>query len=243
MNLIIDIGNSLTKVAIFNNNELIDLKIFEDLMVCDIEFVLRNYPETKNCIVSVTGSFEKNLQQYLKNTFPNLIELSGFTPLPFINNYETKQTQGSDRIAGVAGSQLQFPKSNVLIIDAGTAITYDFIDKNGNYLGGNIAPGLEMRFKALNSFTKKLPLLKKIDNFELLGNNTQQAIISGVQNGIIFEIEGYISTLQKKYTEVKVIITGGDADFLAGKIKSAIFVNKNIVLSGLNQILDYNTIE
>ena len=243
MNLVIDIGNSRTKVAIFNNNELVELKVFEDLLVCDIEFVLRNYPDTRNCIVSVTGTFEENLQQYLKNTFPNLVELTGFTPLPFINNYETKQTQGSDRIAGVAGSQKQFPKLNVLIIDAGTAITFDFIDKNGNYLGGNISPGLEIRFKALNSFTQKLPLLKKNDNFELLGNNTQQAIISGVQNGIIFEIEGCISALQNKYKEVKVIITGGDADFLAGKLKSTIFVNKNIVLSGLNRILDYNTLE
>jgi len=243
MNLIIDVGNTRTKVAIFNNNELIELKVFDDPLVCDLEFVLRNYPDTKNCIVSVTGLIDKNIQQYLKNTFPNIVELTGFTALPFANNYETKQTQGPDRIAGIAGAQQQFPKSNVLLIDAGTAINYDYIDFEGNYWGGNISAGIEMRFKALNSYTQKLPLLSKENNFELLGINTQQAIISGVQNGVIFEVEGYIAALQNKYTELKVIITGGDADFLAGKLKSPIFVNKNIVLFGLNRILDYNVLE
>jgi type III pantothenate kinase len=240
MNLILDIGNTRTKVALYNCGEIETLKIFDNIMICDIEFMLRGSQNTNNCIVSVTGNFDEHLKKYLQNTFPNLIELNGFTPLPFINQYESKQTQGPDRIASVAGAYSIFPKCNILIIDAGTAITYDFIDSDGNYLGGNISPGIETRFKALNTFTKKLPLLNSDKNFSLIGKNTEQAIINGVQNGAIFEIDGYIDTLNNNYSNLRIIMTGGDAEFLSNKLKNTIFVDANLVLNGLNRILEYN---
>ena len=240
MNLIFDIGNTRVKAAVFDKNELLESKTIVDMQICDIEFIMRNFSLVKNCIVSSTGHLESNLAKYLQNTFPQLIELSGNTPLPFKNNYESKATQGPDRIAAIAGAQMQFPGLNVLVVDAGTAITFDFIDKYGNYNGGNISPGLEIRFKALHNFTDKLPLLQRTNEFELLGQNTAEAIISGVQNGIIFEIEQYIVTLKQQYSSLQTIITGGDADFLANKLKSTIFADSNLVLKGLNRILNYN---
>jgi type III pantothenate kinase len=242
MNLAIDIGNTRTKVGIFDNNELIDTKIFDEIFVCDIEFVLQNYTEVNHCIVSSVGELSPDIADYLENTFPGLIILSGKIPLPFVNEYESKQTQGPDRIAAIAGAQFLFPNSNSLVIDAGTAIKYDFIDSKGVYKGGNISPGLELRFKALHNFTEKLPLLNKEDTTGLLGRNTKEAIVSGVQQGIIFEMEGYVNRIQHEYPGLTIIITGGDADFFANQLKKTIFVNSNLVLIGLNRILEYNVI-
>ena len=242
MNLILDIGNTRAKVAVFEYDQLIEQKIFNDLLVCDIELFLHKYSTVKSCIMADTGKVDDKVVQFLNSAFQKFIQLNDTTSLPFKNNYETKSTQGSDRIAAVAGAQLIFPDSNVLVIDTGTAITYDFIDTAGNYRGGNISPGLETRFKALHTFTEKLPLLSQSENFDLLANNTQQAIISGVINGVIFEIEGYISRLSIDFPEMKTIITGGDAEFLANKLKRTIFVHSNLVLKGLNRILEYNAV-
>jgi type III pantothenate kinase len=243
MNLAIDIGNTRTKTGIFDNNELIDAKVFNEVFVCDIEFVLQNFPKVDRCIVSATGEMSPDIAGYLENTFPGSIILSGNSPLPFVNEYESKQSQGPDRIAAIAGAQFLFPGSNSLVIDAGTAITFDFIDSNGVYKGGNISPGLELRFKALHNFTEKLPLLSKEDSTGSLAKNSKEAIISGVQNGIMYEIEGYINMLQLAFPDLTIIITGGDADFFANKLKKTIFVNSNLVLIGLNRILEYNVIK
>lgn len=240
MNLIIDIGNTRIKVAIFDNNTIAELKIFDVLKLSDIEALLYKFPEIDKCIFSCVGEKEESLVGSLKNNVSAFIELTGNIPLPFNNKYESKATQGSDRIAAIAGAQVIFPDSNVLIIDAGTTITFDFIDASGTYKGGNISPGVDARFKSLHTFTKKLPLLSKKEIKNLWGINTNQAIESGVQNGIVFEIGGYIELLQKYYKNLKTIITGGDAEFLANKIKSIIFAESNLVLIGLNRILEYN---
>jgi type III pantothenate kinase len=240
MNLVLDIGNTSAKAAIFDNDKIVGTKTFDEPLVCDIEFLLRNYPLTINCILSVVGKIDKSLYQYLNNTFPGLIELKGTTPLPFVNNYKSKETQGADRIATVAGATVVFPNADVLVIDAGTAIKFDFIDSSANYHGGNISPGIEMRFKALHTFTEKLPLLNKSNTEKLLGDNTEDAIICGIMNAVVFETEGYINALKKDYPNLKTIITGGDSMFLADKIKSPIFAGQNLVLTGLNRILQYN---
>ncbi len=242
MNIIFDIGNTRTKVAVFENGKIIENKIFTDIQICDVELVLRQHLSIKNCIISCTGKLENELFGFLQSNFNNLIQLSGESKLPFNNNYESKNTQGADRIAAVAGAQVIYPNSDVLIIDAGTALTFDFIDAEGNYKGGSISVGIQSRFKALHNFTSKLPLLSQSENFSLLANNTQQAIISGVQNGVIFEIDSYINQLKIYYPQLKTIITGGDADFLANKLKNIIFVDLNLVLKGLNRILEYNAV-
>ncbi len=240
MNLVIDIGNTRTKVAIFDKGKIVELKIFDDLNPGDIEALTQLYKEIENCILSSVGKTNESLTDYLQYILPVFIELTGDTPLPFINQYESKTTQGTDRIAAIAGAQIVFPASEVLVIDAGTMITFDFIDKSGIYKGGNISPGLDTRFKALNTFSENLPLLSRKDIKNFLGKNTNQAIESGVQNGIIYEIEGYITSMKKEYDNLKTILTGGDAEFFANKTKNSIFVEENLVLIGLNSILEYN---
>jgi len=240
MNLVIDIGNTRSKVAIFSNKKIVEQWTFDELKVSDIEKLLQIFPETDKCILSNVGKVNPEIILFIQKAIPEFIELSSNTPLPFTNLYESKSTQGSDRIAAIAGARVIFNNSDVLIIDAGTTITYDFINSSGEYNGGNISPGIDMRFKALHMFTQKLPLLNKKENNFFLGKNTNQAIESGVMNGIICEIEGYITTLQKEFKKLKVVITGGDCEFLAGKFKNIIFAELNLVMIGLNSILECN---
>jgi type III pantothenate kinase len=240
LNLTIDIGNTRTKVAVFSENKITEQRVFDKLSVKNIKEILTSFPAIDKCILSKVGKFELSVVDYLKNAIPIFIELTGDTPLPFHNQYESRTTQGSDRIAAIAGARVILPNNNVLVIDAGTTIKYDFIDASGVYKGGNISPGIDTRFKALHTFTRKLPLLNRTDIDNLLGKNTNQAIVSGVVNGIIFEIEGYIISLQKKFENLKMVLTGGDSEFLAGKFKSIIFAESNLVAVGLNSILEHN---
>ncbi|HKL32104.1 MAG TPA: type III pantothenate kinase, partial [Tangfeifania sp.] len=161
-------------------------------------------------------------------------------PLPIENLYQTKDTLGKDRIAAVVGAFDLYPNTNVLVIDAGTAITFDIINEQGQYLGGNISPGLEMRFKALNKFTGRLPLVRKNDFDNLYGRTTEEAILAGVQHGIVFETDKAIETFKEFYNNLKVIITGGDAIFFDKKLKNSFFVHFNLTALGLNRILEHN---
>jgi type III pantothenate kinase len=240
MNLVIDIGNTRSKVAIFHNYEVVALKIEEKLSEEIIAQVIYDYPQIKRCISSSVTEPQDEFAVFLgKQGLPVLI-LDANTPLPFVNNYQTKETLGKDRIAAIAGACKLYPKKDVLVIDAGTAITFDLKNKNEEYLGGNISPGLEMRFKALHHFTSKLPLLKSKESKSFLGTSTNEAIVAGVQNGLIFEIEGYIGRLKNNYPDLIVLLIGGDAQFFDNKLKNPIFVVSNLVLTGLNAILEYN---
>ncbi|HKR04893.1 MAG TPA: type III pantothenate kinase [Bacteroidia bacterium] len=239
MNLIIDIGNTLTKLAIFNNDKLIEQWTEDN----DTGKTSHANPgknlDISNVILStVTENNPLPPQTNKEKSFTIILDHS--TPLPIKNKYKTPQTLGNDRLANAVGATLFFPKKNVLIIDLGTCIKYDFIDKRKNYPGGAISPGFEMRFKALKHYTAKLPLIKPSKKFSLTGNSTEQSILSGVQNGIIFEINGAIEQYKKKYDELKVILTGGDHAFFADHLKSSIFAAPNLTVQGLNEILNYN---
>jgi type III pantothenate kinase len=159
--------------------------------------------------------------------------------LPFRIEYETPETLGADRIAAVAGAFRIYPSEEVLIIDAGTAITFDFLSAS-QYKGGNISPGIAMRFRALNTFTDKLPLLSPTEEFHNPGRNTADAITAGVITGVIYEINEYIRTFEKKHADVKIILTGGDSGFLKEKIAGNVTYSPDIVTDGLNYILEYN---
>ncbi len=156
------------------------------------------------------------------------------------NCYKTPETLGKDRIAAAVGGFDLYPDTNLLIIDAGTAITYDIVNDKHQFLGGNISPGIEMRFKALHQFTGKLPLVKQQNFGKLYGTSTEEAIRAGVQNGVVFEIDKAIDTFKEFYKNLKVIITGGDAEFFDKKLKNSFFVNFNLTALGLNRILEYN---
>ncbi|SFD14857.1 type III pantothenate kinase [Algibacter pectinivorans] len=243
MNLIIDVGNSYVKLAVFKDSELLEkrvvlLKAVED----EIDVLAKHYLDLDNVIISSVGNLDKLTIKSISKRF-NVLFLDSNTKLPFKNLYSTPKTLGVDRIALVSGSIKQFSEKNVLIIDAGTCVTYDFINSNNEYLGGAISPGINMRYKALNNFTAKLPLLDKEMPKNIIGNSTEASIHSGVVFGFLKEIEGVIKCYKMKYSDLTVILTGGDAKFLSKQLKSSIFANPNFLLEGLDYILQFNSNE
>jgi type III pantothenate kinase len=238
MNLIIDIGNSGTKFAIFDRKEMITLFRSKEFSCEKLEKKLSPYIIGKAIISSVRNTPEY-IFDLLTVNIPEVHILNHKSRLPFKIDYETPETLGTDRIAAAAGAFNLFPASEVLIIDAGTAITFDFLSA-GVYKGGNISPGLTMRFKALNKFTGRLPLVSPTDNYTFPGRNTIDAITAGVITGVTYEINEYIRTFEKKHIEFKIILTGGDSGYLKDKINYQLTYMPDIVIDGLNYILEYN---
>jgi type III pantothenate kinase len=194
----------------------------------------------ENCIISSVNQDAETISQLIGPFISNVFVLDHQLPVPLLNEYETPQTLGKDRLAAVAGASATHPDKDCLVIDMGTCITYDCIRADRHYLGGSISPGLRMRFKALHTFTARLPLLEPAADARLIGKNTHDAILSGVINGIVAEIEGIISKYQTIFPKIDVIFCGGDANFFESKIKQRIFVIPELVLIGLNRILEHN---
>ena len=241
MNLVVDIGNSLIKSTVFTDNTIMEVRHSATGDSTAIKILLKDYPNISYCILSETGKSDFLLKKFLKDHLPYFLELEEMTPLPLVNLYETKETLGKDRIAGAVGANEQFPGTSVLIIDAGTAITFDFVNDKNQYLGGSISPGLTMRYQSLNEFTDKLPLLSSVDaGFKNPASHTNEAIHSGVISGILHEIVGVINDYKGLYPTLKVVLTGGDALFFEKRLKSSIFVDLNLIAKGLNKILKFN---
>ncbi|MDG5490194.1 type III pantothenate kinase [Psychroserpens sp. SPM9] len=241
MNLIVDVGNTYVKFAVYKQGKLKEkvvgeLKDFESIA----HDVLKTFPSIDRAIVSSVGKLKKTQLNILEDRL-DVVELSHNLQLPFKNLYTTPQTLGVDRIALVSASVEQFPDHNVLIIDAGTCITYDFINTKNEYLGGAISPGIRLRYRTLNNLTANLPLLDTKMPQDILGDSTQNAIHSGVVFGVLKEIDGVIDDYVKNYTDLTVILTGGDTKFLSNQLKNSIFANSNFLLEGLNFILEYNS--
>ncbi|SEA36781.1 type III pantothenate kinase [Bizionia paragorgiae] len=241
MNLIVDIGNTQTKLAVFEGGKILfRVQVESENIFKKIKEIQKKFKNISKAIVSSVGKTDLNDFESLKKDLDLLI-LDHETPLPFKNLYRTPKTLGIDRIALVCASVEKYPNKNVLIIDAGTCITYDFINANNEYLGGAISPGLRMRYKAMYNQTAKLPLLLPESSNSLIGDATDQAIHSGAYNGVVFEIDGFIEAYRKKNNDLTVILTGGDAKMLSKQLKSSIFANSNFLLEGLNFILQFNT--
>ena len=247
MNLVIDIGNTLTKLAIFQDDEMVHKEVTEECTVDTLKKLCTSFPELKKAILSTVKKKEPALTNHLQKIFEYFVDLDHNTPLPVANNYDTPVTLGYDRMAAVVGANTIFPNSNVLIIDIGSAITFDFIDFENNYQGGNISPGLNMRFRALHEFTSNLPLVslsayqrKPSEQDPGIGKNTSDAIRKGVQNGIVNEIDGFIDQMKSEYEDLKIVVTGGDSNFFDNSLKNSIFVDLNLILKGLNRILEHN---
>lgn len=239
MNLIIDIGNTQFKVCVFKNSEIIYHQYITLISYDFISNLVKKY-SIKEIIYSDTRGVNK--EEFLNKIPDNLkiIELTHKTPLPIKLDYTTPETLGKDRIAGAVAIAMLFEGCASLVIDIGTAITIDFINENGVFKGGVISPGPETRFKSLHDNTGKLPLINPSKNVEILGNSTKKAIQSGVQNGILYEINGYISRFKEQYPELKVIITGGYAFLFEKNINYPIFADSFLIPKGLNRILIYN---
>ena len=242
MKLVIDIGNTNAKIAIFNNDDIADFKVIENITPDSISLFLNKYPEIQSAILSSVSEFDRKIINLLE-TYASVIELTHNTPLPFKNKYNTTKTLGKDRLAIASAASTIYPEENVLVIDAGTCVTYDMINNKGEYLGGAISPGLNMRLKALNTFTDGLPLVdlpNDVNEIELIGNTTNSSILSGVIIGLTSEMENVINQYESRFPTLKTIISGGDYKYFEKLAKSNIFASPNIVIHGLKKILDFN---
>lgn len=237
MNLIIDIGNNSAKFFLFQGEQIILHTRKENSSFDVIDEWNRLYDIDKVIVSSVITESQSLLDEISKLQCP-VIRFNKSTPLPLEVNYRTPGTLGSDRIAAAVGAWGEAPGRNILVIDAGSAITIDFVSKDGKYNGGNIAPGIKMRLRALHEYTDRLPMVEKEGDIPTIGYDTETAIRSGVINGVCHEIEGYINEFKQKYCDVLVFLTGGDEKPLKNRIKSCIFADKYLVAKGLNRILN-----
>jgi type III pantothenate kinase len=240
MNLVIDIGNTRTKYGLFERDKLIKKIIQEKFSVKLISGIQKRFGRVDHVIISDVSSVTKKNFSF-KGAHHSIL-ISDRTRLPFVNKYASPATLGSDRISLIAGAIKYFPGKNVFVISAGTCVTYDFVNRKKEYLGGSISPGLQMRLNALNHYTSQLPLLKPKKMDMLTGRTTADSIHSGVINGITYEMDGFINSYKKKYHEVQVILTGGDAPWFAKRLKNSIFASTDLTLIGLNEILKHNAL-
>ena len=233
MIIVVDVGNTRVKVAVYDQNTWknfyqTSLKEFRPL----IEKITENIEQKIAIVLSSVGKFNEYQLRWLA-TKGDLQIISAQSSLPFVNKYDTPHTLGADRVALAAGLALEFPAQNKLVIDCGTCITYDFVNAQNEYLGGAISPGLQLRYKSLHDYTAQLPLLSLSDEHALVGTSTAQSIHSGVINGTVFEIDGVIDAYKAQFHNLTVVLTGGDAIFLAKSIKNSIFVRSNFLLESL----------
>ncbi|MFN8239247.1 MAG: type III pantothenate kinase [Bacteroidales bacterium] len=238
MNLVVDIGNSNIKLAMYRGAGLVFLERFTDSQLIEMDQLLSEY-QASRAIISSVRSIPEGFRKLIESRVATVHYLSENTLLPFRVSYKTPETLGRDRIAAVAGGFSRFPDSDVLVIDAGTAITFEFLSA-GSYLGGNISPGIRMRFRALNAFTGSLPLVEPSEEYSSPGLSTTDAIRAGVINGVVYEINEYIRTFKNNYKNLRIILTGGDGHFLEGKIEPECLHVPELVTDGLNFILEYN---
>ncbi len=242
MNLVLDLGNTACKLAVFQADEIADVQIVDRkgvTTVVDELFLEFNIQQ-----VIVGSVIDDALGQFLSSKGAKLcFALNHHTPIPIIHHYKTPETLGMDRLANVIGASGRFPNESVLVVDVGTCIKLDLVNGNGVYEGGTIAPGLKMKFKALNAFTDKLPLIDYSSNAEFIGSSTTISIVSGVVNGTLAEIDGMINRFETLYPNLKVVFTGGDGDLFYDKgfsRKNSIFADRWLTLRGLNKVLNFN---
>lgn len=239
MLLAIDVGNTRIKAAVFEKHTILFQEVFlKETAEKKIKNIFENFSGIQKTVFSSVGKLDETVVNLLQK-LSELHIISSETPFPFINKYSTPKTLGVDRMVLASGATLLYPKQNRLVIDAGTCITYDFITDNNEYLGGAISPGFRLRYEALHNYTAKLPLLTLTTPEGYIGNSTATSIHSGVVNGILQEIDGFINRYREDYQHLTVILTGGDADFLAENIKNTIFANSNFLLESLNHLHHY----
>ena len=221
--------------------------IYKSFSSADVERLFDLYDITDSIISSVVD-IEAAVVNTLHRRSQHFVLFDHNTPVPIINRYDTPETLGQDRLAAAVGAKTLCPAENLLIIDAGSAITYDFVSEEGEYMGGNIAPGVKMRLTMLQRMTKKLPLVEVEENelIPLFGTNTRDAIAAGVVRGIAYEVKGYMRTLAEKVPHFRTFVTGGHAPYILNNVRSSrsekreLRHEKYLVLIGLNEILRFN---
>jgi len=238
MNLILDIGNTSAKAAIYKGHSLVKKERFETFNLASLKsFIGKSNPD--RAIISSVATDSAELIALVKESINNVHHLTWRSEYPFKVRYSTPETLGVDRLAAAAGALLKFVGHDLLVIDAGSAVTFDIVT-GGEYIGGSISPGLTMRLRALHEFTGRLPLAELSESFSFPGTSTLDAIAGGVLMGLVFEINEYIRTFEKKHTDFEIILTGGDSEYLKDKINYQFTYMPDIVMDGLNYILEYN---
>ncbi len=238
MNLIIDEGNTHIKYGVFEENSNNEIALYEsdDYDEDEVAALIKKYDIKHAIYSSVRGGNLKLIEDISRHV--DFLQLTHQTEIPIANKYRTPHTLGMDRIAACVGAySIAGGDSNILVIDVGTAITFDIVSQ-GKYLGGNIAPGMQMRLNALHTFTAKLPLVDINTEWKEIGDDTKTAIYSGCYSGILHEIEGSYRKLSKKYPKLLVFLTGGGAKYFESNLKIKIFAKENLLRIGLNRILN-----
>jgi type III pantothenate kinase len=239
LKLIIDVGNTRLKAAVFNGSEMLEAFVFDNTVKLITSDLFTKY-NISNCIVASVKSGIEDFVNQLKQETHTLL-FSAETPVPIKNLYVSVTTLGRDRLAAAVGGSFLFPNKNVLVIDAGTCLKYNFVNDKSEFLGGAISPGLKMRFKALNTFTARLPLIEMDADFDKpVGGTTSESILSGIVLGTLAEVEGMIEQYKALYNNLTVVITGGDVYFFEKRLKNSIFADQYLILKGLNLILEHN---
>lgn len=239
MRLILDFGNTLKKLAVYDADRPLAFYAYDRISMAVIRDIVSEHTSIDAAILSSVIRYPISIRRFLRENY-NFIELSEHTPVPITVRYKTPRTLGKDRLAAVVGANFSFPDRNILVINAGTCITYDFIDNKGVYHGGSISPGIRMRFSALYTFTDKLPLISCFDETMLTGEDTVSSMCSGVMNGIRAEIDGIIGQYKQQKPGLVTVLSGGDAKYFEKSLKNSIFAVPNIVTEGLRIILNHN---
>ncbi len=237
MKLIIDIGNTRNKLALFDGQQIYSQCNINDITLERVQEFVANQNISATIISSVKDFDSQTLSV---SDYYDAIILSENTLIPIQNSYKTKDTLGKDRLASVVGAYFLYPGRDIIVFDLGTCLTIDIISAQGEYIGGRISPGILMRYKALHTFTDKLPLVDKEKSTFMIGNDTRTSISSGVQQGILAEIKLTLSEYRLHKPDSVAVVTGGDCFFFEKELKNSIFANPNLVLVGLNTILDFN---
>ncbi len=239
MNLVVDVGNSRIKLGVVDAGRIEDTFCAERFDENLLREIFSLYPIDKAVAVCSRGKFPF-VEQAVAPLVERFLMFDGSVPIPLTNLYSTPETLGPDRLAASVGAKTIYPDNNILVVDFGTAITFDMVTAAGEYLGGNISPGAMTRYRALHDYTATLPLLSLPESVTQLGDSSASAVGSGVAQGIIYEVEGYIREMSARYEDMKIIFTGGDANYFAKRLKSAIFATCDLIIYGLNTILEYN---
>jgi len=236
--LCFDFGNTRKKVAVFHDADQKEARTLQDDTIESIQILIQQFRPEKTILSSVVDH-NPLIDDLLKNN-SKFHRLNHSTRLPFTTPVGKPETIGADRLALAAAAVYFYPTMHNLVIGLGTCITYNFINKYHEFLGGGISPGMEMRFKALNYYTAKLPLVKADSNVPLIGYDTATNITSGVVLGMAKEMDGFIEAYQHKYRNFNVLLTGGDIVYLAPHLKSKIFADPDLIFKGLYAISEVN---
>ena len=239
MNLVVDIGNTLIKVAVVEDADVLLSQAFASVDELPVAALKEQYPELQHAIVASTGEDTLRVAEILRSEGLQVLEMTSLTPTPIGNDYLTPATLGVDRLAAAVAAVEVMGCRDCLIVDFGTAITIDLVE-NGTFRGGNISPGMTTRFRALHDYTRRLPECSPTEQILEVGRTTHQAIEQGVMQGIVNEIEGYITGFMQSNAKLSLIFTGGDAKYFVKRIKNAKFAKCDLVFCGLNRILEYN---